>query len=199
MYTWRNNRANYELVVAVVRHYDLISVELFTSQNRTVISPIKAAGHKRQQKQYVCCLQILVCLFLDFGNYFPFLSFFNILCLPFSRAFCDRGCCSCTVFTESWATRTVTMDHPQPVRDLGVHLKEDILTKSAVINYLSLVRFFKLFFTVELVAMLWVRDEQILTMQWRDNKTVPVMSSYHNANGYSFANSRCKTNNVLRL
>ncbi|KAK0066874.1 piggyBac transposable element-derived protein 3, partial [Biomphalaria pfeifferi] len=46
--------------------------------------------------------------------------------------------------------------------------------------------------------MRWVRDDEILTTQWRDNKTVSVMSNFMTANGYSFVKRRTKINGEYR-
>lgn len=48
-------------------------------------------------------------------------------------------------------------------------------------------------------AMRWMRTEDdILTVQWRDNKTVSIMSNHHTAKGYNFVTRRCKVNGVFR-
>ena len=36
----------------------------------------------------------------------------------------------------------------------------------------------------------WIRENQILTVQWRDNKTISLMSTFHNSNGFTTANRR---------
>ena len=39
------------------------------------------------------------------------------------------------------------------------------------------------------------RDDTVLTVQWRDNKTVSVMSTMHDANRSTTVNRRTKQNN----
>jgi hypothetical protein len=43
--------------------------------------------------------------------------------------------------------------------------------------------------------MRWHRDDTVLTVQWRDNKTVSVMSTMHDANGSTTVNGRTKQSN----
>ncbi|KAK0068378.1 piggyBac transposable element-derived protein 3 [Biomphalaria pfeifferi] len=42
--------------------------------------------------------------------------------------------------------------------------------------------------------MRWIRDGQLLTVQWRDNKTISLMSTIHDANDSVTAKRRTKTN-----
>ena len=46
--------------------------------------------------------------------------------------------------------------------------------------------------------MRWHRDENYLPVQWRDNKTVTVMSTMHDANKSTTAQRRTKQNNQFR-
>ena len=44
----------------------------------------------------------------------------------------------------------------------------------------------------------WVREGDILSMQWRDNKTVSFLSSIHHSNGFGFVHRRSKVNGQYR-
>ena len=46
--------------------------------------------------------------------------------------------------------------------------------------------------------MRWIRDGDLLTVQWRDNKTISLMSNHHSAKGYSFVARRTKVNGEFR-
>lgn len=46
--------------------------------------------------------------------------------------------------------------------------------------------------------MRWHRDRDILTVQWRDNKTVTVMSTIHSGSKFSEASRRCKENGQFK-
>ncbi|XP_055885721.1 piggyBac transposable element-derived protein 4-like [Biomphalaria glabrata] len=45
--------------------------------------------------------------------------------------------------------------------------------------------------------MRWVRQDQVLAMQWRDNKTVSLVSTMHSANEFNYVNRRTKNNGVF--
>lgn len=47
-------------------------------------------------------------------------------------------------------------------------------------------------------GMRWCRDGDVLTMQWKDNKTVSLMSTIHTAAGTATATRRCKENGQFR-
>ena len=44
----------------------------------------------------------------------------------------------------------------------------------------------------------WVREGDILSMQWRDKKAVSFLSSMHRANRFGFAHRRSKVNGQYR-
>ena len=43
----------------------------------------------------------------------------------------------------------------------------------------------------------WSRDEEVLTVQWRDNKTISVMSTFHEANSTEKVTRRTKVDNIF--
>ncbi|KAI8780061.1 piggyBac transposable element-derived protein 3 [Biomphalaria glabrata] len=45
--------------------------------------------------------------------------------------------------------------------------------------------------------MTWVRQDQVLAMQWRDNKTVSLVSTMPSANEFNYVNRRTKNNGVF--
>ena len=45
--------------------------------------------------------------------------------------------------------------------------------------------------------MRWIRLEEVLALQWRDNKTVSVLTTIHNATDLSQAQRRTKKNGVF--
>ena len=46
--------------------------------------------------------------------------------------------------------------------------------------------------------MRWVRQDELLTVQWKDSKCVTLMSTMHNASNYSFVHRRLKENDKFR-